>query len=210
MDDHKSQVLVASRPTMDEYREDEREILKVLRSFGLEAPDINGLGTRARDWKREFEPAVPALAALLPTLQDSVARQRVMSAFGGRYAAAAIPALLDWSHRAPADIERWTAGSQLARMLPRDLQPYEAELTEALEDRTRGESRQRLAVAVAKCGGDTARDALLTVLDEPGMSGHVLEGLRKMKAEVPQDRLAPYVTSGHAWVRAHARALVRE
>lgn len=87
-----------------------------------------------------------------------------------------------------------------ARLFPRSVEGV---------DRRFGRAREMLVEALAKMKDRRAPLLLVELLDDEDVAGHALHALRKLKASVPREVLAPFLDDRRGWVRAEARKLMR-
>jgi hypothetical protein len=106
--------------------------------------------------------------------------------------------------------EIWRIGEQIRQLLNRnprlrgDRKLLNAFLRIALDRRAkRGRQSFILLFAYKPCASFAG--ALIGETDDPGVCGHVIEAMLKMRAPGYVDRIAPFCDHRHAWIRNKAK-----
>jgi HEAT repeat protein len=175
-------------------------ILRELQDAGYCIESLGELGSIGT-----YKSAVPILLKWLPLVQDRGIKRSIVSALSVPWAKlAAIAPLLSAFREAPADDPgtKWAIGNALEVVA--DDSAF-VEISELVCNKQHGSSREMLAVALGNMRNPVAVDLLIDLLNDDDLTGHALEGLRKLKTKKARPYVEPFLTHPKAWIRKEAR-----
>lgn len=203
---HRRQLDLEQEQRQQAYREAAAPVLTELASLGFEVRRIIDLGADGRDYRA----AVPVLLRSLDKVKDRTALDEIVRALTDPVARPeAGPPLLGLLRRLPANEElglRWTTANALSEAAGGELLE---DLTALIRDESLGRAREPLLAALPRIGGDRAVEVAVGALDDPQLTGHAVEALRKLRAVEARDAVAKYADHPTAWVRKEVATAVR-
>lgn len=91
---------------------------------------------------------------------------------------------------------------------------FAPELVELASDRRHGNARTLLVLALGRVDGDSVLEALVDLLRDPGVGGHVvtalMEFVERRREAVDEALIKPFLRDGRPWVRRDAKALLQK
>lgn len=188
-------------------KEDARVVAALKREAGLEIESVYDL---VND-KGSYPDAIPVLIALLKSeeLTDSLIVQGIVRALTVREAKGkANDVLLDlFDKSAPSeDSLKWAIGNAIGFLLrPDDFERAK----ELVLDRDNGTARQGVVSALGKIKTVESEALLSSLLDDPEVTAHAIEGLRLMKAKNVVDQVKDLSNSKTPLVKRKALAFLK-
>lgn len=188
-----------------ENRHAEAPVLADLARAGFGVSSLQEL----RSGRYSYREAIPVLLRWLPAVQNRAIKEEIVRTLTVKWArSVAAPALIDeFMHPSHADDAnlRWVIGNALSEVASDSV--YE-EIVALIEDPGYGRAREMLALALARMHDPRAEQVLFGLLDDPEVAPLALQALRKRKARLPVERLAPFLSHPEAWVRKEAQRLL--
>lgn len=118
-----------------------------------------------------------------------------------------VPALLKAFRRETDPDLRWVMGNALGVALT---EPYYDEALELFEDSSWGGSRDMLAHAIARIGGQEAAKKLIPQLADPDVATETIVALGNLRAEEAREPIEKFLAHDDSWVRQKAKAAIKK
>ncbi len=182
------------------YRRAAAPIFAELQKLGYVVERIVDLG---RDGRR-YRAAVPVLLRWLPRVEEQSVRREIVRALTDPSARpdAALPLLELFEDSQDADF-KWLVANAVAFTV--DERSFER-VVAGIRDRRHGRTRQPLLAALPRMPREQAVAVAVEALDDPDLTGHAVEALRKLKAVEAERDVARFVDHPTPWVRKEVAA----
>lgn len=160
--------------------------------------------------KIDYRSAIPVLLEWVPQISHRAVKESIVRALSVPWAKphAARP-LIDEFRRLdddPRSSLRWAIGNALE--VVSDETVFDS-LVQLACDRSYGQARQMIVVALGNMRHPQAVDVLIDLLDEEDVAGHAMLALGRLRAERARPYIEPFTKHPQQWVRDEARAALK-
>lgn len=169
---------------MEHFGSDGQELAADLEQAGIDTSDFGKFASRSIPEagielsRFDYERAMPFLIKWLPRVEANGLKEAIARGMTSEPSAIGegAQALLEEFRKAPNDSSlKWTLGNALSTLADASLAD---DLIVLLEDRTQGNGRQMLCVALRRTKDPRAPEVLISLIHDPEVGGHAIHALR--------------------------------
>ena len=186
--------------------QDDLIVVKALQKVGIEVQSVYDLVNTSQS----YEAAIPVLLKLLPKVKEEVIKEGIVRSLTVKEARclASRPLLNEFKLAALSQVNlKWAIGNALSVVADDDV--FE-ELVELAKDKTHGQAREMLMLALANMKNPQAVDVLIEFLKDDEVAGHVIMALGQLKAAKAQKAIEAFLGHQKTWIRKEAsKALLK-
>jgi HEAT repeat protein len=172
----------------------EADLIEDLERIGIYISSVWDLLKRSDNYNE----ALTILIDHLKKAEDVRLKEGIVRAMGCKGFNAAVPLLIAEYKISDHDGYKWAIANTLEIIAPKEAL---AELNEIMADRKHGDSRQMIALALGKIKDKSSFDILIKVINDPGISGHVVEALGKIGDVRAIEPIKPFLNHEMRWIR---------
>ena len=180
----------------------EAELIRDLEAIGINVLSVWDLVNGPNN----YDFALPILIQYLEAADDIRFKEGIIRAMGVKGFDAAVPVLLNEFKTSNDDGYKWAIGNTIEVIAPKEAL---VELNEIVADKKHGDSRQMIALALGKSKDQSSVDILINVINDPGISGHVIEALGKIGDVKAIEPIRPFLNHKMRWIRRTAEVALK-
>ena len=191
--------------TIADPTDDHRRVVEALREVGVEVSSVYDL-VRA---DRRYPSAIPVLLRFLSENLETNVKEGIVRALTVKEARgiAGKPLIKEFQRIAGSSPLKWVIGNALEEAA--DDSVFE-DIVRLVRDKSHGESRQMLVVALGNFTNPRATEALLRLLDDDEVAGHAIIALGRLRSKEARNRIERFLRHPVPWIRTEAkRALAK-